>query len=534
MPQTAGMEDPRSLADPAGRALAEALRDRLANETSAPVTLLETHISWVLLAGRLAYKLKKPVCLGFVDFSTLAARKHFCDEELRLNRRLAPSLYLDVLPVCGTRQAPRIGTAGEGGAIDHVVRMRRFPEGMLLRDLVMSGRLEPGALDRFASRLAGFHAAAPRAALSDGFGSREAVVRPVLDTLERLREAGCGERIAPLAAWVRAQADVLATAWFARQRGGAVRECHGDLHLSNVVWLDGELTAFDCIEFDEALRWIDVMNELAFLFMDLQAHGRRELAFRFLDHALQASGDYEGLAVLRFYAVYRALVRALVGRLRSRGGAGEPEAAEPDYLACAEGLAHPPAGLPRLMITHGLSGSGKSTVAGALVEAAGAVRIRSDVERKRLFGLRALESSGQRRAEVYSADATLRTFERLAACARAALLAGYPVIVDAAFLRREERRAFAALAAEMRVPFSILHCRAAPARLRARVVARGAQGADASEADLAVLERQLAGHEPLAPAEQPHVLEAFTDEAVDAASLASRWMAAALDPRAGA
>jgi len=311
----------------------------------------------------------------------------------------------------------------------------------------------------------------------------------------------------------------------ARQRSGAVRECHGDLHLANVVLIDGRLTAFDCIEFDPALRWIDVMSDVAFLAMDLKAHGRADLAFRFLDAYLQHSGDYAGVQLLRFYEVYRALVRALVCRLRAQAGAGVPPPGEPDYLACAGELARSAQGAARLMITHGLSGSGKSTMAAALLGAAGAIRIRSDVERKRLFGLGAQQRSAERRAEIYTQDATRRTFARLAECARTALQAGWPVIVDAAFLRRDERLAFRALAAELRVPFSILHCRAAEAQLRRRVAARDAEGSDASEATLAVLERQLATHEPLGQDERALALEVATDEPVDIASLCARWLA---------
>jgi predicted kinase len=177
------------------------------------------------------------------------------------------------------------------------------------------------------------------------------------------------------------------------------------------------------------------------------------------------------------------------------------------------------------MITHGLSGSGKSTMAAALLAPAGAIRIRSDVERKRLFGLGAQQRSADRQAEIYSQEATRRTFARLAECARTALQAGYPVIVDAAFLRRDERLAFRALAAELRVPFSILRCRAAEAQLRRRVAARDAEGSDASEATLAVLERQLATHEPLGQDECAFALDVATDDPVDVASLGARWLA---------
>ncbi|MEP6721514.1 MAG: AAA family ATPase [Variovorax sp.] len=506
------------------RTLVSALREQLQAETGQPVSVVETHISWVLLTRDLAYKLKKPVSLGFVDFSTLAARKHFCEEEVRLNHRLAPSLYLGVVPVRGTLQAPCIG-GDDGEAIDFVVCMRRFPEEDLLLNLLQTGRVEGAELQRFAQRLAAFHSEAQVASPLSAFGGSEQTVRALVDALARLR-AECDARCTnALETWVTEQRKELHTALLARQHNGAVRECHGDLHLANVVLIHDELVAFDCIEFNSALRWIDVMSDVAFLTMDLKAHGRRHLAYRFLDAYLQHSGDYAGVPVLRFYEAYRALVRALVCALRARTGGSASRPPEPDYSACAERLVEKLGDPPRLMITHGLSGAGKSTVAGALLAAAGAIRIRSDVERKRLFGLGALQRSNDLPVDIYTPDATRQTFDRLAECARTALQAGYPVIVDAAFLRRRERRAFRALAAELRVPFSILHCRASEVQLRRRVVARGVDATDASEAGLAVLERQLASHEPLDDDERAFQLEVDTDAPVDVAALLARWLA---------
>ncbi|WP_232076544.1 bifunctional aminoglycoside phosphotransferase/ATP-binding protein [Variovorax sp. PBL-H6] len=517
------MKSPDPAAVAVHRRLVTALRERLESDTGQAVSLVETHISWVLLTAEYAYKLKKPVSLGFVDFGTLASRKHFCEEEVRLNRRLAPSLYVGVVAVCGTIEAPHIGD--DDHPIDFAVCMRRFPEDALLRRLLPAGQLEEGLLEQFARELAIFHEGAQVVSPASAYGGPEEVARPVVDVLARLRAVGDARYPRGLQAWVFKQRRVLRTAWLERQRRGAVRECHGDLHLANVVRFDGRLTAFDCIEFDPALRWIDVISDVAFLTMDLKAHGRRDLAFRFLDAYLQYTGDYAGLPVLRFYEVHRALVRALVGCLRVQAGAGLPPD-EPDYLACASRLAQVPEGAPRLLITHGLSGSGKSTIAAALVAAAGAIRIRSDVERKRLFGLSALQRSAEH-AEIYTPDATRRTFARLAECARTALQAGYPVIVDAAFLRREERLAFRALATELRVPFSILDCRAAEAQLRRRVAARAAEGRDASEATLAVLERQLAAHEPLDREEGAVALEVVTEGTLDVAALCARWLARA-------
>ena len=503
--------------------LIAALRKVLIRETGQSVELIETHLSWVLLTPVYAYKLKKPVRLPFADFSSAQARKHFCEEELRLNRRFAPSIYLDVVPVRGSRKTPRLDGGNGAQAIDHVVRMRRFPQSSLLRNLLVSGGLEPHWLDGLARRLAGLHAAAP-VAPSAGWGSPQRVVRSAADVLASLQTPPGDPRHAALRAWLQAQASALLPAWAERQRGGSIRECHGDLHMGNVALIDGELMPFDCIEFDPGLRWIDVMSDVAFLTMDLKAHGRADLACRFLDAWLQCSGDHAGLRVLPFYEVYRALVRAMTADL---SGPVPQRGPAPDYLACAAQWASPTPGTARLLITHGLSGSGKSTLAAQLLRAAGAIRIRSDVERKRLFGLGPLERSSAMGIDIYTEQATQDTFDSLRQRAGEALRAGYPVIVDAAFLRVHERRRFQALAAELQVPFSILDCTASAATLRQRVAARAATGTDASEADVAVLERQLASQQPLEADEQALAMAVPTDQVVDVDALVRRWRAAA-------
>jgi aminoglycoside phosphotransferase family enzyme/predicted kinase len=502
---------------PLDRTLIDALRCHLQSHTATPVLLIETHISWVLLAGSLAYKLKKPVRLPFVDFSTLASRRRFCELELQLNQRLAPQIYLEVVPVCGSPEAPRLG--GVGAPIDHAVCMRRFADGALLSEQLAAAQLHAAQLEQLAQGLAEFHAHAPCAEAASPFGTPAAIVKAARDVIDRLAPHTDARAIAVLRAWLAESAQALEPLWRARRAAGAVRECHGDLHLANAVQFEDQVLAFDCIEFDPELRWIDVISDLAFLTMDLRAHGRTDLAARALDAWLQRSGDLAGLRVLRFYEVCRALVRALVASLRS------PHSG-PDYLACALKLAtQKPA--PRLLITHGLSGCGKSTVALQLLERGDAVRLRSDVERKRLFGLHALQSSAAHALDVYTAEATQRTFDRLADGARTALLAGWPVIVDAAFLRRSERQRFKALAAELGVPFAILHCHAAEPVLRHRVAARHAAGNDASEADVAVLQRQIDHHEPLGDDERAIALDVATDAAVDADALAARWLAGA-------
>lgn len=448
------------------------LVDALARRLGARV--IETHISWVLLAERFAYKLKKPVRLPFLDYSTPERRLHFCEEEVRLNRRLAPSLYLGVSRITGTVEAP--GLDGSGATLDYAVRMRRFPDGALFSERALAGTLGPGEVDRLAQRLAGFHLAAASVTQP---AAGAVLARRALAALE-----GCAGLLAPgeasdLRAWITEQAALVAPLWQARRAAGHTRECHGDLHLANILEVDGDIAAFDCIEFDDALRCIDVVEDAAFTQMDLAARAAPGLASRFINAWLEHTGEYEGVAGLRLCLVYRALVRAMVANLRTR----RSEAA----LAYAgQALAWSRRAAPRLIITHGLPGSGKTFASQRLLESEGAIRIRSDVERKRLFGLDLLASSRGRGVEIYTADATGRTYERLFALARVALRAGWPVILDAAFLKREERSAARALADAEGVRFAILACEAPQPVLQERL--RSRRG-DASEADLAVLEK---------------------------------------------
>jgi aminoglycoside phosphotransferase family enzyme/predicted kinase len=478
-------------------------------------TLVQTHISWVLLDGMFAWKIKKPVRLSFLDFSELATRRRLCEEELRLNRRLAPALYLDVVPIGGTPDAPQL--ASDGPAIEYALRMQQFAAGALLSERLAAGTLQPLHLDRLAQRLAAFHRAAAMAAPDSLYGTPRMIEDTALQVLDGLAQCGCAHDYVMLRRWLLAEGARLHDTWLRRRAEGRVREGHGDLHLANAVVLGDEATAFDCIEFDPALRWIDVLSDIAFLVMDLLAHERGDLAFRFLNAYLDDSGDHAGVPVLRYHLVQRSLVRALVTRLQ--GGAGGP-----DYLGLAQRLTEPPDA--RLLITHGVSGSGKSVAAQALLEQAQAIRLRSDVERKRLFGLAALDDSVSRvPGGVYGADATRHTYARLRELAAIALDAGHRVIVDAAFLRSDERDDFRRLARDKRVPFGILHCEAPPELLRERVRARRARADDASEADVSVLERQLVTQQPLRAHELAQAITVDSALPLTASTLAARWLA---------
>ena len=464
------------------------------------VELVETHISWVLLAGEFAYKIKKPVKLSFLDFSTLALRKSSCLEELRLNRRFAPDLYLDAVGIFNTPQAPSFD--GPGAPFEYAVKMRRFDEAGRLDRLCARGELQPHHLSDLADALVAFHGAAATAAPASRFGSASAILAPALEDFDELLapppDPGMRERLAALRLWTETEHRQLAPLVEARKKAGCVRECHGDLHLANLVLIDGRVRMFDCIEFNEDLRWIDVASDIAFTYVDLLAHDQPGLANWFVNEVLSRSGDYEAARVLRFYAVYRALVRAKVAAIRLRQKPG-PQSELLAYVALAERLAAPHP--KRLVITHGLSGCGKTFASDQLLQhdpQASTLRLRSDLERKRLFGLAGGERSGAPlNGGIYAANAHVQTYGRLRELASMLLGAGWSVIVDATFLKRADRDAFRELATEAGAEFSILAPQATPAQLRERIVARSAARRDASEATLEVLARQMRALEPL-------------------------------------
>jgi len=517
----------RSLPAPAGAPpfLAALLNPACYSHLVSGVRVLETHISWVLLTGEYAYKIKKPVNLGFVDFTTLGLRHHYCEEELRLNRRLAPGLYLEVVSIRGDPAAPRI--SGEGPVLDYAVKMREFPQEALASRRIAGGGFGAAEIDALAALVTEFHAGAPAAGPAGRFGTPEAVLSAALQNFEQMlplaRTATEDRTLRTLRQWTEHEHGARRDAFERRRREGFVRECHGDLHLGNIAMIGGRPVPFDCIEFNDDLRWIDVISEVAFLAMDLEDRGRRDLAWRFLNRYLEATGDYAGIPVLRFYRVYRALVRAKVHLMRSRqprllrGERSRLSRAFHDYLQLAARYAAPDRAA--LIITHGVSGCGKTTATQPLVEQLGAVRLRSDLERKRLHGVAPLSSHGSGPgAGLYSREASAATYRRLGERAREALRAGYPVVVDATFLRRAEREAFRAIAEQFGTPFLILNFSAPQEILRARVTQRLARADDASDADLAVLEQQLDAREPLTPAE---MAAAF---AVDATAPVARDM----------
>ena len=463
------------------------------------VDVVETHISWVCLTRDFAWKIKKPVSFDFLDFSTLEQRKYFCEEEVRLNRRSAQELYLGVVPICGTVAAPVID--GKGEPFEFAVKMRRFDDAGLLSRMAMEKRLTSGMIDHLAETISDFHSTIQQAGSELSYGKPADIQRAALDNFSTIEQLANGDALHEAAVrhlkeWTIVEGTRLESVMAQRRSAGLVRECHGDLHLRNIVEIDGKPRLFDCIDFNDELRWIDVISEVAFLVMDLEEHDEEQFARRLLNRYLELTGDYEGLQVLRYYLVYRAMVRAKVDiiRLRDRSQSAAQRRVLlnefGNYLSIADHDAERKS--PALLIMHGLSGSGKTTMSQKIIEHCPVIRIRSDIERKRLHGIRETDRVSEAAAKrLYSQEATNRTYARLLSLATTVIEAGFSVVVDATFLRAEERSEFRNLATQLEVPLLIVSCQASRAELQARVASREAGNQDASDAGIAVLQEQL-------------------------------------------
>ncbi|MCH8499803.1 MAG: AAA family ATPase [Marinobacter sp.] len=488
--------------------------------------VLETHISWVLLTGDYAYKIKKPMDFGFLNFSTLALRQHFCNEELRLNKRSAADLYLEVLPITGSEDNPALG--GDGTPIEYCLRMRQFDQTGLLDKMQERGALSAELLEALARDVALFHAQLPTVDPVKPLGTPGAVYAAMQENFDQIRplldDAGLLTQLDALEAWTRCTYERLHDTIAERREQGFVRECHGDLHLANITQHKGKVTLFDCIEFNEPFRWIDTINDIAFLLMDLESRGEQRLASLTLNTYLEFSGDYNGLALLPLYKAYRAVVRAKIA-LFTLGNpslnASERAHLMQRYRAYAD-LAESYSEIPNryLLAMMGLSGSGKSVMSKALATDLGLIRLRSDVERKRLFGLAPLDSSkSDTGTGIYTPEATAQTYQRLAVLADQLLALGYSVVVDAACLREAERAHLEAVAEIEGVPFILVECEA-PEELRRQWISER-QG-DASEAGVDLLETQKGWLEPLTEHEKTHALRVHTEDDRVCGALAAR------------
>ncbi len=490
------------------------IAERLLREGAFPhevaeLQLLETHISWVILTGRIAYKIKKPVKFDFVDYSTLSLRRRYCLQEVELNRRFAPDLYLDVMPIYEIDGNLVIGSTSieksepSNIPVEYAVRMSEFSQDSIVAARLQDPDLTRDAVDQFGKYLAEFHDMIKSNPPSNECGRIERIAKDALDNFPTLLDAFRydvrHEQVQLLERWTALELPKLDPKFRRRLDARKVRRCHGDLHLKNIIQLDGRLMAFDGIEFNEQFQWIDVLSEIAFPVMDFVARGRADLGWRLLNSYLETSDDYGDLDVLRFYLVYRALVRAKVTWLNPAnhkadvreeyfvGESGADELAGPwdKYLDAASYFSSELK--PRLSITHGFSGSGKSTLALNFIEKEGGFRIRSDIERQKL-------ATRFEPSDKYSPEMNDWVYQHLAELARAVVSAGMPVVIDATFLEQRRRALFAMLARDLGVEFQILTCDAPFEELCQRIEHRGP---DPSEATLDVLRLQMKNHEPL-------------------------------------
>jgi len=488
--------------------------------------LIETHISWVILTGKFAYKIKKPINLGFVDFSTLKKRKFYCEEELRLNRRLAPNIYLDVIPISGSAENPAL--TGKEKAFEYAVKMKQFSQNMQLDHVLARNELRQDMVDSFADLIAQFHQHIETANSASDFGKPKQVYQPVKENFIQIREHISDklkiDLLSKIEQWTEDTFNEIKKHFTKRKEKGFIRECHGDLHLRNLAWHNNKPLAFDCLEFNENFRWIDVVSEVAFLIMDFDVHNQPELAQHFLNKYLELTGDYEGCSVLRFYLVYRVMVRAKVDAIRAaQAGISQQEADEANaeidnYLQLA--LTYTQKIKPFIIITHGMSASGKSTITQPLLEKLGAIRIRADVERKRLFNIKLGQNSyANIQQGIYTKQATHKTYLKLLDLTESIINAGLPVIVDATFSTIEQRALFKKIASKKQVRFIILNFTASEDTLKHRIRNRKQ---DVSDADITVLENQIKNWQPIKQDEEKYSISINTEEQLDIEQLLCR------------
>lgn len=488
-----------------------------------PIQLLQTHISYVLLTGEYAYKVKKPANFGFLDFTSLEQRRHFCQEELRLNRRLSPELYLAVLPIAQTATGDRYqllaADSAEPGA-EYTIQMRQFPQACLFSHLFAEGKLTVVQMQQLGQQVAEFHQRAATSPEIQAFGS-VAAVQQVDENNYALSQSFVGrtqtaDQLAATQAFTRGffrdRSDWLTE----RQTSGKVRECHGDLHLNNICLFQQEIQVFDCIEFNQEFRCIDVIYDAAYLVMDLEFQGRSDLANAFLNAYLEATGDYTGAVLLPLYLSMRAYIRGNVNSLALNDPAitqtekqkiHERAAA---YYHRAWEYTQPQQG--QLILMSGLSGSGKTTVARQVAQNLNAIHIRSDAVRKHLAGVplyERAEGTGTFGGGIYTPEMAQKTYDRLLELGLLLAQQGRTVVLDAKYDRRDLRQAVLEQAQAAGIAVKILYCTAPLEVLRDRLQNRKGDIADAT-ADL--LDDQQKAAEPLTEQEQPLVTTIHTEQ----------------------
>jgi aminoglycoside phosphotransferase family enzyme/predicted kinase len=506
------------------------LRPQMYPHGPAAVDFVQTHISYVFLAGAEVYKVKKPVRFSFVDFSTLERRRHFCHEEVRLNRRLAPQVYLGVVAICRAGATYRLGPEEDDAAVEYAVRMRRLPADRILDRLLERGEVGPSMIDRLARRLAEFHRQADTGPQVTANGDVAAIAAVLEDNFAGMR---------PFHGATIAAADDGAIQEFSqeflrqreplfrrRQAEHRIRDCHGDLHTEHICF-DGEPVIFDCIEFNAKFRYCDTASEIAFLAMDLGYHHRPELARQLVSAYAAHANDPELPGLVPFYQCYRAYVRGKVDSLKSAEEEVEPAERERARVSAQRHFAlayrYTWAYRPCVVVIAGLSGTGKSAVANALAARTGFAHINSDVVRKQLAGLAPeTHANAAYDSGLYSAEHSRRTYASMLAAAAEHLEAGRGVILDATFQRRLDREAARALARNHAVPFLLAECRCREDELRRRLEMRRGRGGP-SDADWNVYLEQRRRYEAIADNERQDALLIDTTGPLAESSNAVEW-----------
>ncbi len=483
------------------------LPENYPHPVQSPVRLEQTHISYVLLTGDWAYKIKKPVNLGFLDFTTLEKRRHFCEQELMLNRRFAPEIYQAVMPLFapGTWKTPFDQGAGE--AMEYALKMREFPQKSLFRVMFDDARLSVKHLQDLGKRLAGWHRASPSSAEVRAYGAVEVVRQVASDNFEATRPF-IGSLVSDTVHRETCEAQLgfienNTVLFEERQKTGMVRECHGDLHLNNVCWFTDQARAFDCIEFNKEFRCIDVLYDTAFMVMDLLYRKRPDLAYGFLNAWIEHTGDYEGSVLLPFYVGMRSMVRAKVKSQLSVDPhlLHEKRADLQKQTSRFYQLAHDQCRLPqgKLWAVCGFSGSGKSTVASWLARHVGAIHVRSDSVRKHISGI-PLDKRGDE--SLYTPEQTKLTYQTLESYASSLCRHGLNVVLDATYSDVVYRDSLRTMAGSEGLEFSIINCRAPVSVMRERLHSRQQ---DISDADPEVLEKQLVKWRPFSEIESAFI-----------------------------
>lgn len=474
-----------------------------------PVQLIQTHASFVLLTGDYTYKIKKPVNFGFLDYSTLEKRQHFCNEELLLNRRTAPEIYLEVLPIVQIGDSFQFcsnlpATTPAEVAVEYALKMREFPQDSLLLSLLENGLLTEQIMADLGREVANFHSTAISNSYIRTFGE-VSQIRAAIDNNYLISQKYIG---GPQTQAQYQETKDYTDAFFAEHQelfnlriaNNKIRECHGDMHLRNIALWQEKILLFDCIEFNEPFRFVDVMYDVAFTVMDLESRGRRDLGNAFLNTYIEQTGDWEGLQLLPLYLSRQAYVRAKVTSFMlddaaiSTAQKAEISHTAAHYYKLAWEYTQPHRG--KLTLMSGLSGSGKSTAARYLARRTGAIHIRSDAVRKHLGGIPLNESGGQ---DLYSDEMTAQTYGRLLELGIILADRGWDVILDAKFDRQNWRTDAINQAQSHGLPLQIIYCTAPIEVLRERLQQRRGDIADAT-AEL--LSSQQAAFEPFTELEQ--------------------------------